>query len=343
MVGSLRSPKWLRGFPLLAMLVVAAAVAPPAGAAVPLPPVREVGDFACPPDVKSPFTDTSGSPHEFAITCMYASGLANGTTATTFGPGLALTRGQMATFLYRALKPLNDNLDTGEQGFTDDEGSVHEPAINALASVGVALGTAPGKFSPNAPVNRGQMATFLVRMLELAVAVPPGPDYFDDDGGSAHHRAINSLAALGIVQGVGPGRYAPAAVVTRGAMASFLMLWIDRIVSAELTPEAVVPQPGDAAGSGWVELLDVGIPGTICFAWEFEADDPTAVELHQGPVGQVGPLVATLWSLANPDPYCVRTSAATTSALFADPSGFYVDVRSASYPGGAIRGQLAPR
>jgi len=67
--------------------------------------------------------------------------------------------------------------------FGDDNGSVHETAINALAAAGITLGCNPPtntNYCPNNPVTRAQMATFLVRALDLPLAydlvVSPGAD-----------------------------------------------------------------------------------------------------------------------------------------------------------------------
>ena len=51
--------------------------------------------------------------------------------------------------------------------FGDDDGSVHQDAINRLAAAGITVGCGDDVFCPSQPVTRAQMATFLVRALEL--------------------------------------------------------------------------------------------------------------------------------------------------------------------------------
>ena len=92
-----------------------------------------------------------------------------------FCPDRSVTRAQMATFLVRAF-----NLEDGDQAFefTDIAGTTHEENIRRLASVGVTAGcaTEPLRFCPDAPVTRGQMATFLVRAMGRAQSLPdPNP------------------------------------------------------------------------------------------------------------------------------------------------------------------------
>ena len=126
----------------------------------------------------------------------------------------------MATFLTRAL----GLPDTGEDYFGDDDGSVHEDAINRLAAAGVTGGCGERDFCPSAPVSRAQMATFLTRALGLP---DTGEDYFGDDDGSVHEDAINRLAAAGVTGGCGGRDFCPSAPVSRAQMATFLARALD--------------------------------------------------------------------------------------------------------------------
>jgi acyl-homoserine-lactone acylase len=89
-----------------------------------------------------------------------------GRPADQFGPGLPVSRGQMATFITAALEAMLDtSLAVDEDYFTDDTGNVHESNINAVADAGIATGNGYGRFFPTDTVSRGQMAAFLVRTL----------------------------------------------------------------------------------------------------------------------------------------------------------------------------------
>lgn len=116
------------------------------------------------PVADGPFTDTAGSPHEGNINAVAAAGIAGGFDDGTYRPGEAVTRGQMATFLAKAL----DLEPVAERRFSDTAGSVHEGNINAVAAAGVADGFGDGTYRPLAGVTRAQMATFLV----VAFATP---------------------------------------------------------------------------------------------------------------------------------------------------------------------------
>lgn len=169
------------------------------------------------PTCQAVFSDICGSIHQDAIEWLEAEGLTKGCADGKFCPDQVVSRAQMASFLAAAL-----DLPPGPDAFTDDNGSPHEAAINAIAAAGITSGcSADGpSFCPETPVSRAQMATFLTKGFKLA----PGPDAFVDDEGSAHEEAINSIAAAGISLGCDAAKklYCPDNSVTRGQMATFL-------------------------------------------------------------------------------------------------------------------------
>ncbi|HJR90847.1 MAG TPA: hypothetical protein VJ938_00240, partial [Acidimicrobiia bacterium] len=113
--------------------------------------------------------------------------------------------------------------------FVDDDGSVHEGAIEAIAAEGVTKGCNPplnDRYCPDGTVTRGQMAAFLTRALDL----PAAPSAFSDIVGSVFSVDIGALAAAGITKGCNPPRndlFCPDASVTRGQMAAFLVRAFD--------------------------------------------------------------------------------------------------------------------
>ena len=83
-----------------------------------------------------------------------------------FCPDAAVTRGEMAAFLVRAL----DLVGAGGRDFVDDDGSVFEADIERLSAAGITKGCNPpvnDRFCPRAAVTRGEMAAFLVRAFGL--------------------------------------------------------------------------------------------------------------------------------------------------------------------------------
>ena len=123
------------------------------------------------PDEPNPFTDVSdGNVHATNIRRLAAADITTGGPGelpdTAYGPLHQVSRGQMATFVIHALEHLTGTTRVAQNDyFTDDEGSTHEPNINALAEVGIVVGAEPGAYRPTAPVTRAQMSAFLLRSL----------------------------------------------------------------------------------------------------------------------------------------------------------------------------------
>jgi hypothetical protein len=122
---------------------------------------------------------------------------------------------------------------TFRRGFTDVP-SVHPffGDIGWLVEQGITAGCGDDRFCPESSVTRAQMASFLVRALDLP---PSATDHFTDDGSSIHENDINALAEAGVTGGCGANRYCPSASVTRAQMASFL------VRAFELAPSSTDP------------------------------------------------------------------------------------------------------
>jgi SpoIID/LytB domain protein len=115
------------------------------------------------PTRRGVFADVDqGSVHAVAIDAVAAIGLAGGFGDGTYRPGLPVTRAQMATFLARA-----EGLTSGTTGTFSDvpAGSEHRSAIEAVARERITRGCEPGRFCPQDPVTRGQLASFLRRAI----------------------------------------------------------------------------------------------------------------------------------------------------------------------------------
>ena len=240
-MASLRSHRWTRGRALL--LALAVAILSPAhatGAEAP-PPLVPVAPEP-PPAGPYPFTDIASSAFTVEIAWLYTAGITGGCRATNFCPVGSVTREQMASFLVRAL----DLASTTRDFFTDDDTSIHEDDINRLAAAGVTGGCAAARYCPRAVVTREQMASFLVRALELP---DTAADYFVDDGASIHQADINRLASSGITGGCSVGRYCPGASVTREQMAAFMFRGLATFATAAPALPLTAP-PSAPLGTG---------------------------------------------------------------------------------------------
>jgi len=161
------------------------------------------------------FADDDGSIFEADIEWLFEQGITFGCAVDLFCPKAPVTREQMASFLVRALDLPFSTTDA----FTDDDGSLHQADINALAAAGITQGCGGTNYCPKSPVSRQEMASFLVRALDLPAATL---DYFTDDAGSIHEADNNSLALAEITLGCEPSLFCPTATVLREQMAAFL-------------------------------------------------------------------------------------------------------------------------
>lgn len=162
------------------------------------------------------FWDVVGGDLQRAVEAVAARGIALGQGDGGFRPGAPVTRGQMASFLARALALAPSE---APPPYSDVASSSHSGAIASVAQAGIATGYPDGTFRPDEAVTRGQMATFLQRGLALEGCLPAP---FRDVGGSPHEAAVCAVAARGIAQGRADGTFGPQEAVNRGQMARFL-------------------------------------------------------------------------------------------------------------------------
>jgi hypothetical protein len=162
------------------------------------------------------FWDTVGGEVQRAVEAVAARGITVGGSDGAFRPGAVVTRGQMASFLARALSlpPAQ-----AQAPYADTAGTTHGAAGDAVAEARIAGGFPDGTFRPDDVVTRGQMATFLQRALDLA---PCTPAPFTDVAGSPHEPAVCAVAASGFAKGRPDGSYRPQDGVTRGQTALLL-------------------------------------------------------------------------------------------------------------------------
>ena len=161
-----------------------------------------------------------------AVKWAVENGVTNGTTAATFSPNAACTRGQIVTFLWRAAGSPAPK--TTVNPFTDVAADAYyAKAVLWAVENGITNGTTAATFSPDAPCTRAQAVTFLFRGaiangLE-AVTLQELISGFSDAASLPGYAmpAMNWALANGIVQGNG-GALMPNNTCTRGQIVTFL-------------------------------------------------------------------------------------------------------------------------
>jgi parallel beta-helix repeat protein len=204
------------------------------------------------------FRDTASSVHYANIEKLALADITRGCNPPLndlYCPEQAVTRGQMAAFLDRALGLPG----SAQDWFRDDDGSVFEADINALAAAGITKGCSQTGYCPNRFVTRGEMAAFLDRALDLPAAPA---DRFDDDDTSIFEASIDRLAAAGITAGCNPPdntNFCPYANVTRAQMASFLSRALD------------LPSPPPPAAGYTPPEVPAGYDAVVPAGWSIQA------------------------------------------------------------------------
>lgn len=160
-------------------------------------------------------------------------------------------------------------LDYDSRWFHDVSGSPYASAINALGTYGLLSGTGGGRFSPKGRLTRAQLCMILARVFNVSF---DGPSRFSDVARDAWYGpAVNAMAELGLVNGVGGGRFDPNSPVTQeqfltilGRAARYLNLALDaygEIVDAPDTDLSLGMRAGLAPYAQWAKS------GVAVLAW----------------------------------------------------------------------------
>jgi CHRD domain len=124
------------------------------------------------------------------------------------------------------------------------------------------------------------------------------------------------------------------------------------VLAAGLRGAKEVPGPGDPDGRGRAVVRLAG--GKACFALEWSGiSAPTAAHIHTGRAGAAGPVAvlffqpganaASLPGTLDAVAGCVDVDRDLARKIAASPRDYYVNVHTADFPDGAIRGQLHRR
>ncbi len=112
-------------------------------------------------------------------------------------------------------------------------------------------------------------------------------------------------------------------------------------LSTDLVGAEERPGPGDPDGTGFITLEMNQGRGEICFELTLSGiDAATAGHIHKAPAGQPGDVFVPLFGSEGPGAKCVDATKAQIKEIRKDPQMFYVNIHTATFPAGAVRGQL---
>jgi hypothetical protein len=139
--------------------------------------------------------------------------------------------------------------------------------------------------------------------------------------------------------------YALAAIASAAALAGPAMADDGgRPLSAHLTGAAEKPNPGDPDGAGHATFrVNVG-QNQVCYEISVEKiAAATAAHIHKAPATAAGPPVVMLTAPGADGKAkgCATADAAVVKDILQNPDAYYVNVHTADFPPGAVRGQLS--
>ncbi|MEV4901972.1 S-layer homology domain-containing protein [Citricoccus sp. NPDC055426] len=159
-----------------------------------------------------------------AVTWLACAGLTNGYSDGSFGVGKDINRGEAITLLYRM------SGDSHQAGASIDYPDV-QPSHFAFTAVswarekGITQGYSDGTFGVGQDINRGELATFMLRAAGIDDYTPPATSPYSDMQDQRHRYFFGPAAWLqqtGMITGYADGSFRPGRPITRGESAKFL-------------------------------------------------------------------------------------------------------------------------
>ncbi|WP_418703247.1 S-layer homology domain-containing protein [Anaerotignum faecicola] len=187
--------------------------------------------------VVNPFTDVSEKDWFYNDAMfVYKNGLMLGTSKTLFSPHGTVTRGMMATILWRmegSLAPKDEN------SFTDVEaGRWYADAITWTTENGIFAGYSKDKFGPDDPITREQLTAIFYRYADYKgykLTVTGNLDKFEDADKITDYAKMVMQWAVGngLIKGKSENLLDPQGTATRAEISAMLHRFIEKATSMQ--------------------------------------------------------------------------------------------------------------
>ena len=182
--------------------------------------------------VVNPFTDVSEKDWFYNDAMfVYKNGLMLGTSKTLFSPHGTVTRGMMATILWRMEGSLAPK---GENSFTDVEaGRWYADAITWTTENGIFAGYSKDKFGPDDPITREQLTAIFYRYADYKgykLTVTENLDKFEDADKITDYAKMVMQWAVGngLIKGKSENLLDPQGTATRAEIAAMLHRFVEK-------------------------------------------------------------------------------------------------------------------
>ncbi len=186
-----------------------------------------------PDTVANPFTDVFEKDWFYDDAMfVYKNGLMLGTSKTLLSPHGTVTRGMMATILWRMEGSLAPK---GENSFTDVEaGMWYTDAITWAAENGIFAGYSMDKFGPDDPITREQLTAIFYRYADYKgykLTVTGNLDKFEDADKITDYAKMVMQWAVGngLIKGKAETLLDPQGTATRAEIAAMLHRFIEKV------------------------------------------------------------------------------------------------------------------
>ena len=174
------------------------------------------------------FSDVEkGSWYDSSVSFMVEKGLMYGVGNGRFNPTGDVTRAMLVTILYRVEG--SPSVEGMSNPFTDVPKSWFTDAVIWAAGNGIVSGVGQGRFAPDTPITREQIAAILYR-YEGQPQISGSLSAFTDGSKVSSYARTSMIWAtgVGLISGVGGGRLAPGDTATRAQIAAILTRYLQR-------------------------------------------------------------------------------------------------------------------
>ncbi len=163
-----------------------------------------------------------------SILTLYEKGIIAPAEDAKFRPLDEVSREEFVKLIMAAI----GNTDKADSSFSDVEASAwYYPYISGACALGLVNGKEDGSFGVGSPITREEMAVIIYRAMELLrVQLPPadGDGFADADEISGWAKdAVAAMKSVGMISGVGNGRFAPRETATRAQAAKMIEAFIN--------------------------------------------------------------------------------------------------------------------
>ena len=183
------------------------------------------------------FTDIAGHWAKGDIEFVVSRGLFSGTSETKFSPNTAMTRGMFVTVLGRLANA--DVSGYAKSSFSDVKDDAYYMGYVEWASKNnIVNGVGNGKFAPDQPITREQMAVIMSNYAKTIGYTLPKvhiKNIFADNGKISTYakEAVKQMQMAGVISGKNGNLYDPQGTATRAEVSAVLRRFVELAISSD--------------------------------------------------------------------------------------------------------------